>query len=60
MHSDNHSDKNIAAINNRHLDFVQTGSLISLVNDNHVDNKPKEVLVFGSIVNKLPKNYSSP
>ena len=34
-------------------------SLISLVNDNHVDNNLKEILVyvyFGSIVNNQPKN----
>ena len=30
------------AINNRYLDFVQARDLISLVNDNHVDNKLKE------------------
>ena len=35
-----HSNKNLrkAAINNRNLDFLQTCGLISLVNDNHVDN----------------------
>ena len=32
------SDKNSADINNRYLDFVQTRGLISLVNDNHMDN----------------------
>ena len=31
--------KNSAAINNRYLDFVQTCSLILLVNDKHVDNR---------------------
>ena len=41
-----HSDKNSAAINNRHLDFAQTRDLISLVNDNHVDNNHKENLVY--------------
>ena len=33
--------------------------LISLVNDNHVDNKLKDILVYvylGSIVNNRPKN----
>ena len=39
-----HSDKNSAAINN--LNFVQTQGCISLVNDNHVDSKPKEILVY--------------
>ena len=39
-----HSDKNNAAINNSYLDFVQTPSLISLVNDNHVDNNLKKTL----------------
>ena len=44
-----HSDKN-----NRYLDFVQTRGLISLVNDNHVENNLKEILVnvyYGSIFN---------
>ena len=57
-----HSDKNSAAINSRYLDFVQTRGLISLVNDNHVANNRKEILVyvyFGSIVNKRPKHYWS-
>ena len=42
-----HSDKNNAAtrINNHYLDFVQTRGLISLVNDYHVDNNLKEILV---------------
>ena len=47
--------KNSTAINNCSLDFVQTYSLISTVNDNHVDNCLKEILTFvyyGSIVNK--------
>ena len=50
-----HSDKNSAAINNRFLDFIQTRGLIPLVNDNHVDNNLKEILMyvyFCSIVNK--------
>ena len=49
----------IVSKNNRYLDFVQTRDLISLVNDNHVDNKLMEGLVyvyFGSIVKKRPKN----
>ena len=48
-----HSDKNSTAINNCYLDFIQTGSLISLVNDNHVNNIIQEILVYvylGSIV----------
>ena len=48
--------KNRAATNNRYLDFVQTRSLISLVYDNHVVNKLKEILVYiyyVSIVNNL-------
>ena len=41
-----------------------TRDLISLVNDNHVDNNLKECLVyvhvyFGSIVNTLPKHEGS-
>ena len=50
------------AINNRYLDFVQTRGLISLVNDNHVNNNLKEILVFvyiGSIVNNRPENTYS-
>ena len=40
-----------------------THSLISLVNDNHMDNSLKEILVyvcFGSIINNLPlkKNHA--
>ena len=53
-----HSDKNSAAINNRDLDFVQTRGLISVVNDSHVDNSLKEILVYvynGSIVNNRLK-----
>ena len=45
-----HSNKNSMAINNRYLD--------SLVNDNHVDNNLKEILMYvyyGSIVNNPPK-----
>ena len=56
--SDDHSDKISAAINNLHLDFVQTRGLILLVNDNHVNNKLKEILVYvylGSIVSNQPK-----
>ena len=52
-----HSDKNSAAINNCYLDFVQTRGLISLVNDNHVDNNLTEILLyvyFGSTVNNRP------
>ena len=44
-----------ARINNRQVDFVQTHSLISVVNDNHVNNNLKEILVyvyFGSIIMK--------
>ena len=41
-----HSDKNSAAINNRYLNYVQMRGLISLVNDNHVDNNLKEILVY--------------
>ena len=47
-----HDDKNNADVNNRYLDFVQTGDLISFVNENHVDNILDESLVyvyFGSI-----------
>ena len=54
-----HSDKNSAAIDNRYLDFVQTRSLISLVNDNHVDNNLKDILgyvYFGSIVTNRHKS----
>ena len=56
QHSDV-SNKYSAAINNRHLDFIQTRSLITLANDNHVDNHLQEVLAFvyyDSIVNNLP------
>ena len=41
-----HSYKNSAAINNRYLDFWQTRALISLVNNNHMDNNLKEILVY--------------
>ena len=54
-----HSDVT-AAINNRYLDFVQTPGSISLVNDNHVDNNIKEMLVyasFSSIVNNRSKTF---
>ena len=43
------------------MDIVQTHSLISLVNDNHVDNYLKEILAFvyyGSIINIRPKNVN--
>ena len=53
------SDKNRTAINSRYQNFLQTRSLISLVNDNHVDNNLKEILVcvyLGSIVNNRPNN----
>ena len=39
-----------------------TRGLISLVNDNHIDNNLKEILVYvylGSIVNNQPKNKTS-
>ena len=48
-----------AAINNRYLDFIQMRGLVSLVNDNRVDNTLKEVLVhvyLSSIVNNGPEN----
>ena len=55
-----HSDKNSAAINNRYLDFVQTCGLISLVNDNQVDNLT-EILVYGPgsilIIHGFPYKY---
>ena len=41
------------------ISFVQTGSLISLVSDNHVDNYLKEIWVYihlGSVVNNWAKN----
>ena len=47
------------AINNHYPDFIQQPALISLVNDNHMDNNLKEILVyayFGSIVNNQHKN----
>ena len=56
-----YSNKNSTAINNRNIDFVQTCGLISLVNDNHVDNDLKEILVYiyyGSIVNNRSQNLS--
>ena len=56
-----HSDKKSAAINNRYmyLDFFLTRGLITVVNDNHVDNYLKEILAFvyyGSIANNQPKS----
>ena len=42
----------------RYLGFGQTHGLISLVNDNHMDNNLKEILMYlyyGSIVNNRPK-----
>ena len=54
-----HSDKNSAALNNRYPDYVQKRGMISLVNENHVGNKIKELLVYvysGSFVNNRPKN----
>ena len=54
-----HSDKKSPATNNRYLDFVQMHDLISLVNDNHVDNSLKDIfgnLYYGSIVNNQLKN----
>ena len=57
-----HSDKNSMSINNRYLDFVQMHCLISLVNDNHIANNLKGILVhvyFGSIVNNPPQNQSN-
>ena len=41
-----HRDKNSAAINNRYLHVVQTRGLILSVNNNHVDNKLKEILEY--------------
>ena len=55
-----HSDKNSAALSNHSLDFVQTRDLTSLVNDNHVANNLKEILVyvyFGSIVNNRNNHF---
>ena len=49
-------------MDNRYLDFEETRGLISLINDNHVDNNIKEILVYvnlGSIVNNRPKTSSS-
>ena len=46
-------------MNDRYLDFVQTRGLILLVNDNHVNNNLKAILVhvyYSSIVNNRPKN----
>ena len=40
------------------MNFIQKRGLISLVNDNHVNNNLKEILVyvyFGSILNNWPK-----
>ena len=45
-----HSDKNSAATNNHFLDFVQTRGLISLVNDNHLDNN---LMDFGACIRWL-------
>ena len=39
-----HSDNSVAT-NNYYMDFVQMRGLISLVNDNHMDNNLKEILV---------------
>ena len=52
-----HSDKNSVAINNRYLGFVKRG-LITLVNDNHVDNFKDffGVCILWIIVNNRPKN----
>ena len=55
------TDNPSAAINNRYLAFVQMRGLISLVNDYHVDNNAKKILVYidyGSIVNNR-RNKSS-
>ena len=41
-----HSDKNCTAIGNSYLDFLPTRGLISLVNNNHMDNTIKEILVY--------------
>ena len=46
-------------INNCYLDSIQMHCLISLVDDNHMDNKLKEIFVYvfyGSVVNNQPKN----
>ena len=54
-----HSDKNSLTINNRYLEFIIV-RLITLVNDNHVDNYLKEILAsvyYGS--NIRPKNHNS-
>ena len=48
-------------MNYHYLDFVQTLGLISLVNDNHVDNKLKKILVYvyyGSTVNNRAKKQT--
>ena len=52
------TDKNSAAINNRYPDTVQTRALISLVNDDHVDNLNYFLVYvyFGSILYNRPKN----
>ena len=50
----------IVAINDGYLDFVQTHGLISLVNDNHMDNNLKEILAYvyhGSVVNNQSKKH---
>ena len=47
------------AINNSNLDFVQMCGLITLVNDNHMDNYLKEILAFvyyGSTTQKWQKS----
>ena len=47
-------------INKRYLDYIQTYDLISLVNNNHVDNNLKEILLYVYVsffVNNLPKNH---
>ena len=51
---------NSAAINNRYLDFVQMRGLISMINNDHVDNNLKERLVYvynGAIVKNRPQKY---
>ena len=48
----------MGAISNRYLDFVQMRGLISMVNDNHVDNSLNEISVqvyYGPAVNIRPK-----
>ena len=58
LHSDVTATR-VAAINNPYLNFVQMTHLISLVNDDHVDNYFMEILAFvyyDSTVNNQPKN----